>query len=316
MARDSSRRRKRRVSGGLAQPPWRDIVNPYKPIEVLSEEQVERIHAASLTALEDLGMEILGDEALDVLARAGADVDRETRRVRFDRGLIEESIAQAPSEFTLHARSPARNVTLGPAHVNFTPVSSAANCSDLERGRRPGTYTDFCDFLRIAQSLNIMHFIAGYPVEALDLPVPTRHLDCYYGFATLTDRVWRTYALSRDRCADGIEMACIARGVSREQLAKEPGLLTMINTNSPLRLDGPMSEGLMEMARAGQAVSITPFTLAGAMSPVTLAGALTQQNAEALAALAFTQIVNPGTPVLYGGFTSNVDMKTGAPAFG
>ncbi len=161
-----------------------------------------------------------------------------------------------------------------------------------------------------------MHFIGGYPVEPLDLPVPTRHLDCYYGFITLTDMAWRTYALSRQRCIDGIAMNCIARGISRDQMAAEPGLFTMINTNSPLVLDGAMAEGIIEMASAGQAVAITPFTLAGAMAPITLAGALTQQNAEALAALAFTQIVAPGTPVMYGGFTSNVDMKTGSPAFG
>ena len=316
MARDTSRRRKKRSTEGVKQLPRQPIVNPYDPIEVLTEEQVERIHDASLGVLEDLGLEILSDSALDILDAAGADVDRETRRVRFDRGLIIESIAHAPAEFTLYARNPERDVTLGGNRITFTPVSSAPNCSDLDQGRRPGAYADFCNFLRLAQSLNIIHFIAGYPVEPLDLPVPTRHLDCYYGFITLTDMAWRTYALSRQRCIDGIDMLCIARGLSRDEAAREPGILTMVNTNSPLRLDGAMADGIIEMARAGQAVAITPFTLAGAMSPVTIAGALTQQNAEALAGLAFTQIVKPGTPVMYGGFTSNVDMKSGAPAFG
>ncbi|MFQ5785858.1 MAG: trimethylamine methyltransferase family protein, partial [Alphaproteobacteria bacterium] len=316
MARDSKRRHRRREVGTFKQLPCREIVNPYKPIEVLRADQIERIHAASLDILETLGMEILGDSALDLLVKAGADVDRETRRVRFDRGLIEESVARSPAEFTLHARNPARNVTFGGNRIAFSPVSSTPNCSDLDRGRRPGSYDDFCNLLRIAHSLNVMHFIGGYPVEPLDLPVPTRHLDCHYAFITLTDRAWRTYALSRERCIDGIDMICLARGVSRDELAETPGLMTMINTNSPLRLDGPMSDGLIEMARAGQAVAITPFTLAGAMAPTTLAGALAQQNAEALAGIALVQIVNPGAPVVYGGFTSNVDMKTGAPAFG
>jgi trimethylamine--corrinoid protein Co-methyltransferase len=111
-------------------------------------------------------------------------------------------------------------------------------------------------------------------------------------------------------------MLCLARGLDRAALAREPGLLSVVNTNSPLRVDGPMLQGLMEMARAGQAVVVTPFTLAGAMSPVTIAGSLTQQNAEALAVIALIQMVNPGAPAMYGGFTSNVDMKSGAPAFG
>jgi trimethylamine--corrinoid protein Co-methyltransferase len=317
MARAKGRKRqRRRDSGGLKQPPQRAIVNPYDPIEVLQEEQIERIHEGSLTVLETIGMKIMSPEARDILHKAGADVDESTQQVRYDRGLILESIAHAPAEFTLHARNPANNVTFGGNRIIFTPVSSAPNCSDEDRGRRPGTYEDFSNFLRLAQSFNILQFIGGYPVEPLDLPVPTRHLDCYYGFITLTDMAWRTYALSRQRCIDGIEMNCIARGISRDELAREPGLMTMINTNSPLMLDGAMAEGIIEMAQAGQAVAITPFTLAGAMAPITLAGALTQQNAEALATLAFTQMVKTGTPVMYGGFTSNVDMKTGAPAFG
>ncbi|MFQ5958819.1 MAG: trimethylamine methyltransferase family protein, partial [Alphaproteobacteria bacterium] len=310
------RRRAPRESGGLNQLPWRALVNPYAPIEVLSEEQVERVHDASLAILEDIGMEFLSDAALDVLARAGADVDRESKRVRFDRGLIEESVAHAPAVFTLHARDPARNVTLGGNHINFCPVASPPNCSDLDGGRRAGNYADYCNLLRLAHSLNIIHFIGGYPVEPVDLPAATRHLDCYYGYVTLTDRAWHPDALGRRRCADGIDMLCIARQASREQLAREPGLITVVNTNSPLRIDGPMLDGLMEMARAGQAVAITPFTLSGAMAPATIVGALAQQNAEALAGIAFAQIVSPGAPVVYGGFTSNVDMKTGAPAFG
>ncbi|MFP6741879.1 MAG: trimethylamine methyltransferase family protein, partial [Alphaproteobacteria bacterium] len=212
--------------------------------------------------------------------------------------------------------NPANNVPIGGNRIAITPVSSTPNCSDLDRGRRPGTYDDFCDLLRLAQDLNIIHFLGGYPVEPQDLPVPTRHLDAYYAFATLTDMAWRTYSLSVQRCIDGIDMACIALGKTREELAREPAIMTMINTNSPLLLDGAMADGMIEMARAGQAVAITPFTLSGAMAPATIAGALAQQNAEALAAIALVQIAAPGAPTVYGGFTSNVDMKTGAPAFG
>ncbi len=316
MTRDPSRHRKRRKTGIIAQRPWGELVNPYAPIRVLSDEQVERIHLSGLRILEEIGMRVLSDRALDIFAAAGGDVDRGARHVRLDRGLVLEAVAKAPSEFTLYARNPARNVTFGGARIAFAPVSGAPNCADLDRGRRPGSFADYCDFLKLSQSLNVIHLMAGYPVEPLDLPVATRHLDCYRAFVTLTDRAWRASGLSRARTRDAIAMNCIARGIDRERLKAEPGLITMINTNSPLLLDGPMADGVIDMARAGQAVSITPFTLAGAMSPVTLAGALAQQNAEALAGIALAQLAGPGCPVLYGGFTSNVDMKTGAPAFG
>src|SRR5690606_16808364 len=143
-----------------------------------------------------------------------------------------------------------------------------------------------------------------------------RHLECVRDLAVLTDKVFHIYSLGRERNVDGIEIARIARGVSREQLLEEPSVFTIINTNSPLKLDVPMLAGIIQMAQAGQAVVVTPFTLSGAMAPVTIAGALVQQNAEALAGIAFTQMVRKGAPVAYGGFTSNVDMKSGAPAFG
>src|SRR5262249_20237212 len=238
------------------------------------------------------------------------------RRVRLDRQLIGEYVAKAPATFVLHARNPAHSVTIGGSHINFCAVSSAPNCSDLDRGRRPGTYADYCDLLRIVQSLNVIHLASGYPVEPIDLPPPIRHLDAYHAAITLTDRVWSPSAIGAGRVEDGIVMNCIARGINRETLLAQPGLCTVVNTNSPLRVDGPMLDGLMTMARAGQAVIVTPFTLAGAMAPTTLAGALSLQNAEALGVIAFAQMVRPGAPVLYGAYTSNVDMKSGAPAFG
>jgi trimethylamine---corrinoid protein Co-methyltransferase len=316
MSRDGSRRRERRGGHGLGQRPWRNLRNPYRPVEVLSADQVEAIHNASLRILEEIGMDFLDEDALAVLKRAGADVEPGTQRVRFDRGLVLESVAKAPSEFTLHARNPERNLTFGGNHVNFGSVASAPNVSDLDSGRRPGSFADYCNLLRLSQSLNVVQFISGYPVEPGDLPPATRHLDAHYAAITLTDRIWHPYSLGQQRITDGIDMICIARGVTREQLKAEPSLFSIVNSSSPLRLDGPMLQGLTEMARNGQPVVLTPFTLSGAMCPATLAGALAQQNAEALAGIAFIQMVAPGAPAIYGGFTSNVDMKSGAPAFG
>jgi trimethylamine--corrinoid protein Co-methyltransferase len=286
------------------------------PVEAVSAEGLERIHDASLRILEEIGMDFLLPEAREMLKAAGAEVEAGSQRIRFDRGLILEAVAKAPGRFTLHARNPARDLEIGGKALCFGSVASAPNCSDMEGGRRPGSHADYRNLLRLGQSLDIVHFFGGYPVEPVDLPPATRHLDCLADCVRLTDKVFHAYSLGRQRNQDGIEIARIGRGIGREQLEREPSLFTVINSSSPLRLDAPMLRGIIEMARAGQAVVMTPFTLAGAMAPVTIAGALAQQNAEALAGIAFAQIVRSGTPVAYGGFTSNVDMKSGAPAFG
>jgi len=318
MARDGRNRRgrKRRESSALTQLPRRALRNPYAPIEVLSADQIEAIHDTSMQILEEIGMDFLHPEAREILGRAGAEVEAGSERVRFDRGLIEEAVGHAPAEFTLHARNPAHHVTIGGNHINFATVASAVNASDLAGGRRDGNYDDFCDLIRLAQAFNTVHLIGGYPVEPIDLPVATRHLDATMAFITLSDKPYHAYSLGRRRIRDAIEMTRIGRGVDADRLMREPSLFSVINTSSPLRLDAPMIEGVIEMARRNQPLVVTPFTLSGAMSPVTLAGALAQQNAEALSTLAFVQLVNPGAPVVYGGFTSNVDMKSGAPAFG
>ena len=232
------------------------------------------------------------------------------------RELVTASVAKAPAQFTLHARNPARNRILGGNHINFCPVASPPFCHDLDGGRREGNFEDYYKFLKLGQSFNILHFFGGYPVEPTDLPAASRHLDCLAAFVTLTDRAWHAYSLGAERIEDALEIAAIARGKSREALKGEASIVTVVNANSPLRYDTPMLDGLLKMAEGGQVVILTPFTLSGAMAPATVAGALTQQNAEALAGITLVQLVNPGCPVIYGGFTSNVDMKTGAPAFG
>lgn len=316
MARETTRRRKRRTPSGPVQRPWRRTQNPYRPIEVLSVDQIEHIHNASLDVLEQLGLDMWCDEAMDIFAAAGAEVDRPGRHVRFDRTMIEEAIVHAPAEFTLSSRNRSRAITFGGDNINFGLVGGPGFSTNLDRGRRGGSFDDACDLIRLSQCLNVLHMIGGVPVAANDLAPETRHLDTIRASLTLSDKVTGTGAFGRLRTNDGINMLAIVRQATRDDLAAAPGAIGNINCNSPLRYDGPMLEGVIELARAGQPVVITPFTLMGAMAPVTLAGALAQQNAEALVGMALTQLVNPGTPVMYGGFTSNVDMKSGAPAFG
>ena len=313
--RSAAGRRSRQQSGpSIPQLEWREIENTYRSVEILSDDQIEAICETAFRILEEVGMDILHEEARVMLKRAGADVEPDGDRVRFDRGLITEALAKAPSEFTLEARNPARSLRIGGNRIAFGSVASAPNASDIAGGRRSGNHSDYRNFLRLGQMLNIVHFFGGYPVEPVDLHPSTRHLDCIRDFVMLTDKVYHAYALGRERITDALEITRLAH--STDELATAIRLFTIINTSSPLRLDGVMIDGAFEMARNNQLCVITPFTLSGAMSPVTLAGALAQQHAEAIAGMALLQLHTPGCPVAYGGFTSNVDMKSGAPAFG
>ena len=284
--------------------------------EVVSADELQSIHEASLTVLERIGMEFLEPESRGIMREAGAEVDESTRRVRFPRELVERSVAKAPSEFTLHSWNPAKNVRVGGRWMAFATVASAPHYIDRNGVRKTGDREGFRDLLKLAQMLDIIHYIAGYPVEPIDLHASIRHLEASYDILTLTDKGLHCYSLGRQRNRDCLEMVRIARGIDHATLDREPSVITVVNTNSPLRLDIPMAQGMIEFAHHNQPIVVTPFTLAGAMAPITLAGALAQQNAEALAGITLVQTVNPGAPVMYGGFTSNVDMQSGAPAFG
>jgi trimethylamine--corrinoid protein Co-methyltransferase len=310
--------RERRVpaaeSTTIDQLPWDQPVRRFAPMEIVDADQLETIHQASLEVLEDIGMEILLPEACQILGKAGALVDGE--RVRIGRDIIEAAIGLAPESFTFHARNPARNIVVGGSHIMFTTVGGPPNCSDLEGGRRPGSFADSQNFMRLAQVFNCIHVSGAGAVDSLDVHPSIRHLVIGQAKHKISDKVGFASSTSHARLFDGIEMTRIVRGVSRERLLTEPSIMTVVNTNSPLKLDGPMAMGIVEMARMGQVCCVTPFTLAGAMAPVTMAGALVEQNAEALSGLALSQLARPGAPFIYGGFTSNVDMKSGAPAFG
>jgi trimethylamine---corrinoid protein Co-methyltransferase len=309
-------RAERAAAEKASAPPPQQPRLPFAPVSLVSQDQLESIHQASLTILSEIGMDFLHKEAKAILKDAGADVDPGSDRVRFDKALVESVIGLAPRSFTLHARNGARSVTLGGNAVAFCSVGSAPNAADRDGGRRPGGIADYRNFIRLGQSLDAVHVWGGYPVEPADIHASVRHLDALFDMLTLSDKAIHAYSLGEGRIRDGIEMARIARGIDAATLEREPSLFTIVNSSSPLRLDNPMLEGIIQMARKNQVVVLTPFTLAGAMAPVTVVGAVAQQNAEALAGLVLAQSVRPGSPFVYGGFTSNVDMKSGAPAFG
>jgi trimethylamine---corrinoid protein Co-methyltransferase len=282
----------------------------------LAPEAIDQIHETSLMVLEKYGIEFNHPDAVEILERAGAEVaDRETNLIKFPRELVLREIARAPAEFALHARNPQHNVTVGGNHMVMAPVYGPPFVHDIDRGRRDAKLADFQNFVKLAQSTPQIHNAGGTLVEPEDEPQETRHLDMVYSLIKYSDKSFMGSVTSAENARDTVELAAILFG-GKEQLAAHPALISLINVNSPRRYDTRMLEALLEYCKAGQPVIVTPFILAGAMSPVALGGTLVQQNAEALAGITLTQLVNPGSPVVYGSFLSNTDMQSGSPCFG
>ena len=294
---------------------YRRLINPFEPLRIFSDDAVEHIHQTALRVLEEHGIKVLLPAARAQFAAAGAIVDENDQMVRIDRALVAQALSTAPGEITLTAINPERSVTIGGKHTVIIPVSGPPNSTDLVRGRRAGSLQDFSDFVRLSQAFDVIHML-GPCVEAQDIPMPFRHLETSMAQLTLSDKVPFVYSRGTAQVHDCFEMIQLAHGISPEQFHSNVYCYTNINTNSPRQLDVPMSQGIMDFARAGQLVIVTPFTLAGAMAPITLAGALMLAHTEALAGITLAQLVRPGAPVAYGSFTSNVDMKSGSPAFG
>ena len=313
--RSGGRAGNKRGSGpAISQMPWRQIKNTDRPTEPLTEEGVEAIHNGAMRILEEIGIEFLNDEGREILRKAGCAVDG--ANVRMGRDFVMEMVGRAPSTFTLTPRNPDRQLTIGGNTLLFGNVSSPPNYWDLETGKVPGTREQCKNLLKLTQYFNCIHFAGGYPVEPVDIHASIRHLDVLYDKLTISDKVMHAYSLGKERVEDVMEMVRIAGGLTEEEFRSSPRMYTNINSTSPLKHDEPMIDGCLRLARAGQAVVVTPFTLAGAMAPVTMSGAVAQSIAEALAAIALFQYDSPGCPSVIGTFTSNVDMKSGAPAFG
>jgi trimethylamine--corrinoid protein Co-methyltransferase len=301
-------------TAAIDQMPWRIPVNPDRPTEPLDAEGVQRIHKTAMRILSDIGIEFLNPDAVEHLKKAGCTVNG--TNVRMDEDFVMEMVGRAPSTFTITPRNPAREIVMGGNHMVFVNVSSPPNAWDLERGKRSGDFETFKEFMKLTQYFNCIHVAGGYPVEPIDIHPSVRHLDCLYEKLTLTDKVVHAYSLGAERVEDVMEMVRIAGGLSDDAFRAKPRMYTNINSVSPLKHDFPMLDGAMRLAKRGQPVVVTPFTLAGAMAPVTMSGAVALSIAEALAAVALLEYIAPGCPVAIGTFTSNVDMKSGAPAFG
>jgi len=292
---------------------YRHLRHPYAPQTIFSEDEVARIHDTALSVLEELGIKTLLPEARDIFAKAGARLDDDM--VYLGRDIVEAALKSAPSSFRLRAANPAREQVYENGAMLFMSGAGCPNATDHERGRRPGDLQSFEETLKLQQDFDAIHML-GPSVEPQDVPINLRHYATTRSQLAYTDKPMFIYARGRGQVYDCMEMIQIALNLSDDELQNGTWGWTNINTNSPRMLDNPMAQGIIDFARLNQMSIITPFCLAGAMAPITVAGALTLQHAEALAGITLAQLARAGAPVSYGGFSSNVDMKSGSPAFG
>jgi trimethylamine--corrinoid protein Co-methyltransferase len=292
---------------------YRKLRNPFPPLDAFTEDRIDAIHAASLDVLERLGIKVLLPEARTLFERAGARVEGEM--VFLPVTLVEDSIATAPKSILLKGAVPERDVTLELGSLIFQPGAGCPHATDLERGRRAGSIRDYVELTKLTHHFDALQMLPPL-VEPQDVPMHIRHYAMMRAQLTLSDKIPFVFSRGTPQVRESFEMLKAFRGVTDTEFARNAYCYTIINTNSPRQLDIPMAQGIIDFARAGQVSIITPFTLMGAMAPVTVAGALTLSHAEAMAAITLGQITNPGAPMTYGTFTSNVDMKSGAPAFG
>jgi trimethylamine--corrinoid protein Co-methyltransferase len=262
--------------------------------------------------LKDVGIDFYLEEAHQILKDHGVDMKGDT--AFFEPGLIEEYVSKAPSHFTQLARNQDNNLLVGNDRMVFAPVYGPPYVYDRERGRREATLEDFQNFVKLAYLSPYVHHSGGTVVEPTDVSRHTRHLDMLLSHIAYSDKAFMGSVMSGANAEDSVKMVEILFG--EEAIRENPALISLINISSPRRLDDRMLEALTVYAKARQAVIITPFILSGAMAPVSTAGTLIQQNAEALAGIAYAQMVQPGTPVVYGSFMTNVDLMSGAPMFG
>src|SRR4051794_11441208 len=243
-----------RGPSAIPQLPLRRVTNPYPPMAMLSADQIEAIHQASMHILENFGIEVMSPRALSLFEKAGAKVDHATANVRIDRGLVAEALKTTQSSYRLTPRNRANTIHLGGNTINFTLVAGPPNVHDMERGRRSGNLRDYSDLVRLAQHFNCIHMLGNQVCAPVELPANARHLDTYFANLTLTDKSFHVSAIGRGRALDGIEMMAIARGLTLDQMRDDPGVTTIISVNSPRRFDEMMAEGLMTMAEHGQSV--------------------------------------------------------------
>ena len=294
-------------------PDYRQLRHPFAPQSMFSADEVANIHGTALRVLQDLGIKVLLPEARTILATAGARIDDDMVFIGAD--LVDTALRTVPKSIRIRAANPLREQTYAEGAMLFQGGAGCPNVTDRIRGRRPGSLASFIETTKLHQTYDVIHLL-GPSAEPQDVPVHLRHYAMMQAQMQWSDKPMFVYARGSAQVNQSLELIRIGLNLTDADFRDGVWAFSVINSNSPRMLDNPMAQGIIDLARAGQLMVMTPFCLAGAMAPITIAGALTLQHAEALAGIVLAQMTRPGAPISYGGFASNVDMKSGSPAFG
>jgi len=292
---------------------YRQLRHPFEPQSIFSNDEVLFIHDTALKVMETLGIKILLPDARNIFKKAGALVKDEM--VFIGRDIVASALQTAPASVKLCAANPARSLTYENGALIFSAGAGCPNVFDRKRGRRPGDLNAYIETVKLHQSFDVIHKL-GPSAEPQDIPTHLRHYSTMQTQMEFSDKPMFIYARGSKQTFDSFEMIRLGLKLSEDDWSKGVWGTTVINSNSPRMLDRPMAQGIIDFASANQMSIITPFCLAGAMAPITVSGALTLQHTEALAGITLAQLTRSGAPVSYGSFASNVDMKSGSPAFG
>ena len=281
--------------------------------DVLTDEQINKIHKNSMRILKEIGIEFSYDPVIEIFKKHGQRV--EGHRVFLEPDFVEEMVEKAPAQFTLHARNPEHNLVCGDGNTIYMPGYGAPFIYDADGGKRDATMADYDNFVKLAGASKNIHMTGGTVVEPTDVPDDIRHLKMAYSHITNSDKGFMGSSSGYEFARDSIEMTAILHG-GLDVIKEKPALICLINSVTPLKYDDRMLGGLMAYAETGQPMVIASLVMAGSTGPATMAGALSLQNAEVLAGITLAQCINPGTPVVYGSTSTASDMSTGSLSIG
>ena len=292
---------------------YHKLTHALEPQRLYTEDKIAAIHETALQGLETLGIAFPLAEAKQIFQKAGAVIDGDI--VKIGRDIITHALSQCPRDITLKAPVSDYDRDYNATSLLFAPAGGCPNVSDRARGRRPGDADSYIEAVKLTQMMDVMHVQTVAP-EPQDVLLPMRHLFMTETQLSHCDKIMSVYARGTEQTMQNFEMICTALAIDEASFKANPHVMTIINSNSPRIFDKAMAQALIDFAHYGQLTVITPFCLAGAMAPITLEGALLLQHMECLAGITLSQLAKSGAPVSYGGFASNVDMRSGAPAFG